>query len=290
MKTNVVIIVSAIIILLGIGKFYLDHNANQKALIEAEQEKTKAENERKALLQGEMATLKASLEESNQKIATLEAEMNSLNAEIEGLEKDKKQIASRQAWLSSQLRNEKAKVDKAKNSIVSILNSQLSNLLDHRIRKFSTFNDDSSFSYYTGRRHYISLEKNNTIKLERSVLYTATGQYLKPMFQDKDNGNNRFLTTSYTAALKDLRLNDAEIIDPSKKEKMPFQKDFNEVTFINLKIPVAGNNNASMLYTIEYEGETFDKKSKVPEIQVYTISESEANEVLNLLKMLQSLS
>lgn len=290
MKTNVIIIVATIIILFGLGKFYMDHTANQKELIRAEKEKAEAEEEKKALVEGELATLQASLQASKEKIKDLQSELTAVNTRVEGLEKDKSQLASRQAYLASRVREEKAKMASVQNEVLSILNSRLSSLLDHRIRKYSTFNDDSSFAYYVGRRNYVSLEKNNTIKIERAVHYSATGQYLKPMFQDKDNGNNRFLTTSYTAGIKDLNLNDAVIDDPSKKDKMPFQKDFNEVTFISLRIPLTGKNQASMLYTIEYQGEAFDKKSSTPEIEIYTSTETEARDVVNLLKILQGLS
>ncbi len=286
-----VIVPLLLVIGIGLGIFlYFNYNSKVEKQIEIEKERLSEEKERKENLEVKIDNLQDEIEDSKSQIEVLNGKVEELNSTSKELEASKKKIQSRLNTYSYLLKKERDKITNSKNQIVSLINKQLAELLDHRIRKISIFNDDSSFAYYTGRRNYIMLDSKNNLKLERSIHFTSTGKYLQAIYQDKDNGNNRFIINTYNVPVLNLDLESSSIEDLSTKEKMAFEKDLREESYVNLEIPLTkSSGQIEMLKSIEYKSERFDKKSKVNNIEIYTTSKKQAEEVLALLKILHTL-
>ncbi|MEQ8359766.1 MAG: hypothetical protein RH860_09790 [Cytophagales bacterium] len=280
-----------LVIGIGLGVFlYFNYSSKVEEQIKIEKERLSEEKERKETLELKIDKLQEDIASSKSQIEILNNKIEELNSTTEELEASKKKIQSSLNTYSYLLKKEREKIADSKNQIVSLINKQLAELLDHRIRKISIFNDDSSFAYYTGRRNYITLDSKNNLKLERTIHFTSTGQYLQAIYQDKDNGNNRFLINNYNVPIANLDFESSSITDLSNKEKMAFEKDVREETYVNLEIPIIKSSaQIDFMKSIEYESERFDKKSTVKSIEFYTTSKEQAEEVLTLLKILDSL-
>ncbi len=282
-------IILIVAIVLGI-KFSLDHNNNQKELIRLEEKRIEEGEQNKTLLQSEIDKLKSEINVSSDKITELNEQISKLKDDNSKSSALNAQLRSQTNSLRSQLNRELNKVSKAKSAMMALVNEKMTGLLEFRVKTISIFNDDSSFAYLTGRRNYLTIDSKNNINMERVLYFSSTGQYLQKLYQDKDNGNNRFIITETTVNLNDLDLSKASVVDNSKKEKLAFEKDFKEEYYVSLFIPVKESKGSiAVINGIEYNKERFDKKSDEKVLEIYTTSENEAEQVLSLLKMLNSI-
>jgi hypothetical protein len=218
---------------------------------------------------------------------THDSELIKLNSQIDSLGRLIKKSSSTNSYLSSQIRalNKKfEEVSKEKEEtrlkLIASLNKTLTSIFDKRLKKTSMFNDDSSFSYLVGRRNYLENQGQNTFEYSKTVHFSATGQYLQQIYQDKDNGNNRFITTTYTFKLNNLDLNAASIEDKTSNSD-----DSREESYSELKIPVI-SGEIEELSNIEFNRRQFTDSRNVKELVFLTSNVSEAKEVLNILKLL----
>ena len=133
----------------------------------------------------------------------------------------------------------------------------------------------------------MSINAKDVATFERTVHFSSTGQYLKPLFQDKDNGNNRFITTIYSSPISDLDLSNAKTSNLYEK-KDPTGQNKKKETYISLMIPVKGDK-IKYHETIEFQDKTYKKDKSGKTIDIYTTNEDEAAQVLSLLKTLHSI-